>query len=75
MNDLVEIGVFAEAGKGEALGRPLYLRKHRLRSCQHSITVTVPGRPARAGIDPCHTLITRHKEEMDEKIHDVEIGG
>jgi ABC-2 type transport system permease protein len=75
MNDLVEVGVFAAAGKGEALGRPLYLRKHRLRSGQHTITVTVPGRPARAGIDPYHKLITRHKEEMDEKLHDVEVGG
>ncbi|MGH7504494.1 MAG: hypothetical protein ACRELX_02535, partial [Longimicrobiales bacterium] len=52
MNDLIEIGVFAPAGAGEAPGRPLYLAMHRLRTTQQTITITVPRRPARAGIDP-----------------------
>jgi hypothetical protein len=30
---------------------------HRIRTGQQTITVTVPGRPARAGIDPRHLLI------------------
>lgn len=74
MNDLVEIGVFGEGGN-ERLGRPLYLRKHRLAAGQHTITVTVRGRPVRAGIDPYQKLLTRHKEEMDAKITPVVIGG
>jgi ABC-2 type transport system permease protein len=74
MNDLVEVAVFAE-GTGSELGRPLYLRKHRLRSGAQTITVTVPGRPARAGVDPYQLLLNRHKEEMDEKMDEVEIGG
>ncbi|HEX7183644.1 MAG TPA: hypothetical protein VF756_17545, partial [Thermoanaerobaculia bacterium] len=56
MDDLIEIGVFATAEDG-ALGEPLYLRMHRVRSGEQSITVTVPGKPARAGIDPRNLLI------------------
>ena len=56
MNGLVEIGVFA-AAEGGALGEPLYLRPHRVRSGGQRITVTVPGKPARAGIDPRNLLI------------------
>jgi hypothetical protein len=60
MNDLVELGVFAEPRPGERVGAPLYLGKHRIRSGQQSMTVTVPTRPARAAVDPYHKLITRH---------------
>lgn len=57
MNDLIEIGVFAPAENGEAQGRPLYLAMQRIRTGPQTITVTVPLRPARAGIDPRHLLI------------------
>jgi ABC-2 type transport system permease protein len=57
MNDLVEIGVFA--ADGPAGGAPLYLRRHRVRGGRQTITVTVPRRPARAGIDPLNKLIQR----------------
>jgi ABC-type transport system involved in multi-copper enzyme maturation permease subunit len=56
MNDLVEIGVYAEGRDGRP-GPPLYQRMHRVRSGRQRITVTVPGRPARAGIDPRSLLV------------------
>ena len=56
MNDLVEVGVFAAAEDGRR-GEPLYLQKHRVRSGEQSLTVMVPGKPARAGIDPRSLLI------------------
>ena len=56
MDDLVEVGVFAPAGDG-GLGEPLYLRMHRIRSGEQRITVTVPSKPARGGIDPRNLLI------------------
>jgi ABC-2 type transport system permease protein len=62
MDDWVEIGVFAPA-EGEELGQPLHLEKHRLRSGGQSITVTVPRKPTRAGIDPYHLLIERDRED------------
>lgn len=56
MNDLVEVGVFKAAEDG-GLGDPLYLRMHRVRSGEQRITVTVPEKPAGAGIDPRSLLI------------------
>jgi len=65
MNDLVQIGVFAEPEEGKHLGEPVYLRMHRVRSGQQKIMVTVPGvkarAPAAAGIDPYHKLIERER--------------
>jgi ABC-2 type transport system permease protein len=56
MNDLIEIGVFAGA-KGEGPGNALYLTQHRVRSGAQRLTLIVPSRPSRAGIDPRHLLI------------------
>ena len=69
MDDLVEIGVFAPAAAGEARGAPLYLRRHRLRAGRQTITVVVPRRPARAGIDPLNKLIQR---ESGDNVVDVQ---
>jgi hypothetical protein len=60
MDDLVEIGVYAPAEAGEEAGDAgdlLYLAMHRIRIGPQTITITVPARPARAGIDPRHLLI------------------
>ncbi|HEX8363638.1 MAG TPA: M1 family aminopeptidase [Longimicrobium sp.] len=63
MNDWVEIGVFAG-------GKPLYLQKHRIRSGAQRITVAVPARPARAGIDPRHLLFDSEVGDNLEEIED-----
>jgi hypothetical protein len=62
MNDLIEVGVFGEE-KGVRRGEPLNLRMHRIRSGEQRIVLTVPRRPAEAGIDPRHLLI-------DTKVND-----
>ena len=56
MSEWVEIGIFAPAEPGEILGKPLYVRKHRVRSGRQTLTVTVPNKPARGGIDPYNLL-------------------
>ena len=71
MTDLVEIGVFAPAEQGEKLGKPLYVRKHRVRSGRQTITVTVAQRPARGGIDPYSLL----DWEEGDNIEPIETGG
>ena len=53
----MEVGVFVPAEEGEELGKPLYVQMHRIRSTEQMITVTVPRKPAHAGIDPYHLLI------------------
>ena len=57
VDDWVEVGVFAPAGEGEESGEPLYAQKHRVRTGTQTITVTVPRKPGRAGIDPYHLLV------------------
>ena len=44
-------------------GEPLYLKPHHVRSGKQTITVTVPRRPARAGVDPSRTLIERERDD------------
>ena len=63
MDDWMEVGVFDE-------GEP-YLQKHRIRSGKQTITVTVPQKPARAGIDPRHLL--SDLGETDNNIKAVQI--
>ena len=70
MDDWVEIGVFAPAEEGDEPGKPLYLQKHGVRSAKQTITVTVPRRPARAGIDPNHLLIDW---ETHDNINEVRV--
>ena len=41
---------------GSALGEPLYVQRHRIRSGRQTITVTVSAKPARGGIDPYNLL-------------------
>jgi hypothetical protein len=62
MDDLVEIGVFAP-GKEDALGEPLHLERHRIRSGRQTIRITVRREPARAGVDPYNRLIDRERSD------------
>jgi hypothetical protein len=64
MDDLVEVGVFAEGtGNPGGLGETLYLRQHRLRGGKQTITVVVPRRPGQAGLDPHRKFIERERND------------
>ena len=63
MDEWVEIGIFDDKG----LNEPLYLQMHRIRTGTQTITVTVPRKPARAGIDPHHLLI---EVETDDNVEE-----
>ena len=57
MNDWIEIGVFAAPEKGKGSDKVLYRQKHRIRTGPQTITLTVPNKPTRAGIDPHNLLV------------------
>jgi len=59
MDDWVEIGVFRD--------RDPYLQKQRIRSGKQTITLTVPQKPTRAGIDPNHLLSELGEEDGNIK--------
>lgn len=71
MNEWVEIGIFAPPRPGERLGRPLYVRRHRVRAGAQTITVMVPERPARGGIDPYNLL----EWEEGDNIEPIQVPG
>jgi hypothetical protein len=76
MDDLVEVGVFAEATQGSGLGETLYLKQHRIRSGKQAITVVVPRRPAQAGVDPYRKLIERERDDnVAEVVSDTRSSG
>ncbi len=70
-NDYIDIGIFTddkvEAG-GKKLTQPLYLKKHRLTNGEHTIVLTVKGKPVRAGIDPYNKLIDRVPEDNKKEV-------
>jgi ABC-type transport system involved in multi-copper enzyme maturation permease subunit len=68
MNDWIEIGIFAAPEKGKESGKELYLQKHRIRTGPQTITLTVPGKPASAGIDPRKLLIDLKLMDNSRKI-------
>jgi ABC-2 type transport system permease protein len=71
MDEWIPVGVFAPSGKqGPDFGETLYLRSHRIRSGQRTITVTVPKKPSDAGIDPYLLLIDL---ERFDNVEEVEI--
>jgi len=68
MDEWIPIGVFAEPAEGhDELSAPLYRQLHRIRSGEQTITVTVPRKPVRAGIDPFH-LLDWEQPEADDNI-------
>lgn len=72
MDEWVPVGVFAPTEQGAEFGETLYLRRHRIRSGEQSITVTVPRKPSDAGVDPYVVLI-----DLDrwDNVEAVEIEG
>ncbi|HEX8359668.1 MAG TPA: hypothetical protein VF613_06170 [Longimicrobium sp.] len=70
MDEWVPVGVFAPTGEGAEFGETLYLRKHRIRTGLHTITLTVPRKPSDAGIDPYLLLIDL---ERFDNVEEVEI--
>jgi ABC-2 type transport system permease protein len=75
MDEWIEVGVFAPVQGEGALRDPIYLERHRIRSGRQTIRVTVPRRPALAGIDPFHVLDLEEKED-DDNIAEVRgLGG
>ncbi len=68
VGDLVDVGVFGDKQPGNALGKPLYLAKHWIRSRDTTITVVVDSAPKKAGIDPYNKLIDRDPKDNAREV-------
>ncbi len=67
LDEIVQIGVYGD----DSAAAPLYLRTHRIRDREPTITITVPSRPTRAGIDPNHLLVD---DEPYDNVRAVVVG-
>jgi aminopeptidase N len=63
-HDWIDVGVL------DRTGAYLYLQKHRIEGDRTTLTITVDGLPARAGIDPLNKLIDR---APDDNVIDVDV--
>ncbi|MEP6834388.1 MAG: ABC transporter permease [Gemmatimonas sp.] len=70
MNDLVDVGVFAEAKRGTRIGEPISIRKVRVKTGTARYEFVVPTKPARAGIDPYNLLIDRSPGDNTREVPD-----
>lgn len=69
MDDLIEVGVFT-GQENQGVDEPLYLRTHKVRSGHQRITLTVPRRPSRVGIDPRNLLIELDSLDNIEEVRE-----
>ncbi|ARS36509.1 ABC transporter permease/M1 family aminopeptidase [Pontibacter actiniarum] len=64
MNDWIDIGVIAREKVGEHWqDKPLYMKKHRLKSGENKFEFVVDQKPDKAGIDPYNLLIDRNPDD------------
>ncbi len=56
MNDYIDIGIYANSPEGH-IGEEIYLKRHKLKTGKHTITIQVSKEPDLAGIDPDLLLI------------------
>lgn len=70
LGDLVEIGVFAGPGPGTYARPRRHLQMVWIRSGEDTITLTVPWKPLRAGIDP-DGLLEWTESAVDDNVIDV----
>ena len=61
--DYIDVGVFGAPEPGNALGKPLAVRKVHVTGPAMSVDFVVPERPLKAGIDPYNKLIDRTPED------------
>ncbi|GAA4393193.1 ABC transporter permease/M1 family aminopeptidase [Hymenobacter koreensis] len=72
MHDWVEIGVFGPADAGKEAGPQLYQQKHRIRSGQQTIVLTLPTKPANVALDPRQLLIDWNVEDNHQVVKSKE---
>ncbi|MBB6107341.1 ABC-type transport system involved in multi-copper enzyme maturation, permease component [Mucilaginibacter lappiensis] len=70
MNDYIDIGVFAKESQdkdGQMGSKPLYLKKYKLTSGEHTFSIDVQGIPESVGIDPYNKLVDRAPMDNNKK--------
>ena len=67
INDWLEIGIYESDSNSHA---PLYLKMHRIKSGEQTISVKVPRKPTHAGIDSNHLMISIRRDDNVRYLED-----
>ena len=68
VNDYVDIGVFAEPGANQKMGKPLAMQRVKITGKENTYTFHVAQKPYQAGIDPYNYLIDRIPDDNVKKV-------
>lgn len=68
VQDLIEIGAFAEPEKGKKYGKLLHRERVAMKSGKHKFTFVTKDPPAKAGIDPLAMLVDRVPDDNLKKV-------
>jgi ABC-2 type transport system permease protein len=68
INDIIDVGVFAEPAKGKTYGKLLSSRRVRITTKENSFTFTTNQKPYEAGIDPNCYLIDKIVTDNVKKV-------
>lgn len=68
LNDFIEIGAFAKAGKDQRYGKVLHREKIQMKSGKAQYKFVVDEEPEKAGVDPLRLLIDRVPSDNMKKV-------
>lgn len=68
VNDYIDIGVFAEPGPHQNMGKPLAIQRVKVTNKDNTYTFHVAQKPWQAGIDPYNYLIDRIPDDNVKKV-------
>lgn len=70
--DWLPVALFPEQKRGAAPPTPLVYQRRRLRTGRNVLEFTLPTKPAKAGVDPFHTLVDRTLEDNTKDVTEAE---
>ena len=72
LDDWMEVGLFTKPEEGKKTGKPVALKRVRIREKERTFTFHTKEKPWQAGVDPNHYLIDRIPDDNLKKVTDEE---
>lgn len=68
LDDWIEVGLLAEPSEGKRYGKPIEIRRSRMRAREGTFVFTTKEKPWQAGIDPYYYLVDRVPDDNLKKV-------
>jgi hypothetical protein len=70
LDDWIEVGLLAEPAEGKKYGKPIEVRRSRIRDKENTFVFISKEKPWQAGIDPFYYLVDRVPEDNLKRVSD-----